>query len=658
MKLQNLNYCPFMKFYKLFTFVLSLCIVLGCTEKETQVEVSSVSLNTSTIEMVEGETFSLVATVLPKDAEYDGVIWASSNASVANVNSGAVSAVKEGTATITASAGGKSATCSVKVSSKIVAVTSITLDKTSLSMKVGETETITAIVSPDNATDKTVEWGSSDVAVATVADGIITAKKSGEATITAKSGSCIAECKVTITVSAESVTLDKTSLSLAIGESATLTATVKPDDATDKTVAWSSSDESVAKVDNGKVTAVKSGKATVTAKCGVKTAECAVTVTVPVSSITLDKTTLSLVIGESFTLTATVKPDDATDKTVTWSSSDESVARVDNGKVTAVNAGQAKISAAVGNITTSCNVVVYQSDNVIIYTTADKKVLKPYNEDAFGSAIVSNTYVGDVGIITFEKPVTFIGNMAFNEQSKLKSIVIPNAVSTIGKRAFFECTRLLSGKLPPSLTSIDDYAFYGCSSITTLVFPDNVQKIGGYAFSHCYNAFENNTLVLPKKLQTISMFAFEYCKMHNIIWPEDLKTVDRAAFYSCDLEEVTIPGNILDLGSSCFIENRLLTKVTLLEGITNIKDGTFVGCTKLRTIYLPSTINSINDNSLTECYSLKDVYIKEVSPFDLSPNTFKDCDRNLLSIWVPRASVEAYKEKWSAYKDNIKAYDF
>lgn len=647
-----------MKFYKLFTFVLSLCIVLGCTEKETQVEVSSVSLNTSTIEMVEGETFSLVATVLPKDAEYDGVIWASSNASVANVNSGAVSAVKEGTATITASAGGKSATCSVKVSSKIVAVTSITLDKTSLSMKVGETETITAIVSPDNATDKTVEWGSSDVAVATVADGIITAKKSGEATITAKSGSCIAECKVTITVSAESVTLDKTSLSLAIGESATLTATVKPDDATDKTVAWSSSDESVAKVDNGKVTAVKSGKATVTAKCGVKTAECAVTVTVPVSSITLDKTTLSLVIGESFTLTATVKPDDATDKTVTWSSSDESVARVDNGKVTAVNAGQAKISAAVGNITTSCNVVVYQSDNVIIYTTADKKVLKPYNEDAFGSAIVSNTYVGDVGIITFEKPVTFIGNMAFNEQSKLKSIVIPNAVSTIGKRAFFECTRLLSVKLPPSLTSIDDYAFYGCSSITTLVFPDNVQKIGGYAFSHCYNAFENNTLVLPKKLQTISMFAFEYCKMHNIIWPEDLKTVDRAAFYSCDLEEVTIPGNILDLGSSCFIENRLLTKVTLLEGITNIKDGTFVGCTKLRTIYLPSTINSINDNSLTECYSLKDVYIKEVSPFDLSPNTFKDCDRNLLSIWVPQASVEAYKEKWSAYKDNIKAYDF
>ena len=658
MKLQNLNYCPFMKFYKLFTFVLSLCIVLGCTEKETQVEVSSVSLNTSTIEMVEGETFSLVATVLPKDAEYDGVIWASSNASVANVNSGAVSAVKEGTATITASAGGKSATCSVKVSSKIVAVTSITLDKTSLSMQVGETEAITAIVSPDNATDKTVEWGSSDVAVATVAEVIITAKKSGEAIITAKSGSCIAECKVTITVSAESVTLDKTSLSLAIGESATLTATVKPDDATDKTVAWSSSDESVAKVDNGKVTAVKSGKATVTAKCGVKTAECAVTVTVPVSSITLDKTTLSLVIGESFTLTATVKPDDATDKTVIWSSSDESVARVDNGKVTAVNAGQAKISAAVGNITTSCNVVVYQSDNVIIYTTADKKVLKPYNEDAFGSAIVSNTYVGDVGIITFEKPVTFIGNMAFYQQSKLESIVIPNTVTTIGKKSFESCTKLQFIKLPKSLTSIDDYAFESCSSMKLLMFPDNVQKIGSYAFSGCKSAFENNTLVLPKKLQTISSYAFEHCKLRSVIWNEDLNYIGALAFFNNDFEEISIPGSVASSGYRSFNYCMLLKKVELQEGVTIVGGSCFEGCEILSKVILPSTLTRLID-PFDRCYLLKDVYVKAIVPPVLDSYAFRDADLNQLSIWVPRESVDAYKKSgWLRYKDNIKAYDY
>lgn len=559
--------------------VIFLLALVGCTEKETQVEVSSVSLNTATIEMVEGETFSLVATVLPKDAEYDGVIWASSNASVASVNSGTVTAIKEGTATITASAGGKSAICSVKVSSKIVAVTSITLDKNSLSMQVGETELITAMVSPDNATDKTVEWGSSDVAVATVVDGIITAKKSGEATITAKSGSCIAECKVTITVSAESVTLDKTSISLAIGESATLT--------------------------------------------------------------------------------VTVKPDDATDKTVTWSSSDESVARIDNGKVTAVNAGQAKISAAVGNITTSCNVVVYQSDNVIIYTTTDKKVLKPYNEDAFGSAIVSNTYVGDVGIITFEKPLTFIGNMAFYEQSKLQSIVIPNTVSTIGKKSFESCTGLLSVKLPQGLTSIDDNAFYKCTSMKALTFPDNVQKIGTYAFGSCNIAFEDNTLMLPKKLQTIGESAFSRCGLRDIVWPEDLKFIENGAFSFNDFEEITVPGNVTDIKAWAFQECKLLRKVKFNEGVINLTTNSFYGCIKLSMISLPSSLKSLGYLSpFTECLLLKDVYIKVINPFYLGSDTFNYCDKNLLTIWVPRASVDAYKEKWSAYKDNIKAYDF
>ena len=347
-----------MKLIRLISAVIFAIFIAGCTEKETQVEVSSVSLNTATIEMVEGETFSLVATVLPKDAEYDGVTWASSNASVASVNSGTVTAIKEGTATITASAGGKSATCTVKVSTKVVAVTSITLDKISLSMKVGETETITATVNPANAADKSVTWGSSDVSVATVSDGKVTAKKSGTAIITAKSGSCIAECTVNISVDVEAVTLDKTALSLAVGETATLTATVKPDDASDKNVAWASSDESVAKVADGNVTAVKSGKATITAKCGGKTAECAVTVTVPTGSVTLDKTSLSLAVGETAQLIATVRPDDATDKNVSWTSSDESVAKVDNGMVTAVKAGKVAITAKCGDKTAECAVTV------------------------------------------------------------------------------------------------------------------------------------------------------------------------------------------------------------------------------------------------------------------------------------------------------------
>ena len=350
-----------MKISKLLYLVISLSFLVGCTEKDAQVEVSSVSLNTATIEMVEGETFTLVATVLPKDAEYDGVIWASSNASVASVNSGTVTAIKEGTATITASAGGKSSTCTVKVSAKVVAVTSIILDKTSLSMKVGETETITATVNPDNATDKIITWGSSDVSIATVADGKVSAKKSGIVTITAKSGYCIAECIVSVLAEVEYVTLDKASLSLAVGETAQLIATVKPDDATDKTVTWTSSDESIAKVIDGNVAAVKAGKATVTAECGGKTAECLVTVIVPVTGVSLDKTSLSLTKGGSAQLSAVVSPSNASNKNIIWSSSDSDIVTVNqSGLIQGIRGGNATISVQTedGGFKAHCAVTV------------------------------------------------------------------------------------------------------------------------------------------------------------------------------------------------------------------------------------------------------------------------------------------------------------
>lgn len=157
-----------------------------------------------------------------------------------------------------------------------------------------------------------------------------------------------------------SVELDQTSLKLKPEETATLVATVKPDNATDKTVTWTSSDTSIATVDEtGKVTAIKVGTATITAKAGEKSAECKVTIYIPVSSIVLNKTKLSLDIGESETLVATVKPDDATDKTITWTSSDETIATVDaSGKIVAKKDGSTTITAQAGVITASCEVVV------------------------------------------------------------------------------------------------------------------------------------------------------------------------------------------------------------------------------------------------------------------------------------------------------------
>lgn len=161
-----------------------------------------------------------------------------------------------------------------------IPVTSIELNKTSFELGVGETETLVATIKPENATDKTVTWTSSDSSIASVDNtGKVTAIKEGTATITAKAGEKTAECQVTVCIPVTSIELDKTELSLEQGKTATLTATVKPDNATDKTVTWTSSNSEIATVDNtGKVTVIKEGVATITAKAGEKSASCSVVV--------------------------------------------------------------------------------------------------------------------------------------------------------------------------------------------------------------------------------------------------------------------------------------------------------------------------------------------------------------------------------------------
>ena len=325
------------------------------------VPVSSVSLNKTTLGLVEGDDATITATVAPDDATDKTVTWTTSNEAVATVENGKVVAVKEGEATITAKAGEKTATCTVTVAKKIIPVESVTLDKTALSMVEGDDATLTATVKPDNATDKNVTWSTSNASVATVANGKVVAVAEGTATITAQAGEQSATCAVTVAkkvIAVTSVTLDKTSLDMVKGQEVTLTATVKPDNATDKTVTWTTSNSAVATVENGKVKAVGSGSATITAMAGEQSATCAVTVTVPVASISLDKASLDLTKGQEVTLVATVKPDDATVKTVTWSTSNTAVATVENGKVKAVGGGSATITAKAGEQSASITVTV------------------------------------------------------------------------------------------------------------------------------------------------------------------------------------------------------------------------------------------------------------------------------------------------------------
>ena len=337
------------------------------TVKAKIIPVTGVSLDHTSLTLIEGESETLTATVAPENATDKSVTWKSSNTSVAAVSSsGVVTAKAAGVATITVTTndGSKTAQCNVTVS---VPVTGVSLNKTSLSMVVGETQTLTATVLPVDATDKSVTWSSSNTAVATVsASGVITAKAAGSATImvTANDGGSTATCAVTVSVPVSGVSLDKTSLTLPVGDTQTLTATVSPSNASDKSVAWSSGNTSVATVSStGVVTAKAAGTTTitVTTKDGGKTATCNVTVVIPVTGVSLDQMSLTMVAGDNRTLTATVSPSDATDKSVTWSSSNTSVATVSaTGVVTAKAGGSATITVTTndGGKTASCSVTV------------------------------------------------------------------------------------------------------------------------------------------------------------------------------------------------------------------------------------------------------------------------------------------------------------
>lgn len=341
------------------------------------VPVSSISLDNTTLALEEGKTAILIATVSPEDASDKTVTWSSSNTSIVTVSDGTVTAVKEGEATVMAKAGEKTATCKVTVSKKVIAVTSVTLNKSSLTLNKGESESLVATVKPDDATEKTVTWSSSNTDIATVdSNGLVIALSAGTVAITAKAGDKTASCAVTVNVPVTSVALNKTSLDLKKGESETLTATVAPNDATDKTVTWSTSDATVAGVDEkGKVTALKSGEATITAKAGDKTATCSVTVTTPVESVSLDHTSVSLEEGKTITLVATINPSDADEKTVEWSTSNASVATVVNGVITAVAEGEATITANADGKEASCSVIVKKKIVSVASVVLDKTEL-------------------------------------------------------------------------------------------------------------------------------------------------------------------------------------------------------------------------------------------------------------------------------------------
>ena len=354
-------------------FVIFLVTITACVQEPAVISVTNVTLDSSSMELTEGESYTLHATVSPSNADNQTVLWTSSNSSVATVNRGVIQALSPGQAIITATSddGGKTATCTVTVKAKVIAVNGITLNQTSLNLKAGNPVSLEATVSPENATNKNVLWSSSNESVASVnSTGLVNPLSTGTTIISAvtEDGGFKAQCEVNVTVAVTGIALSQTTASIIEGESITLIASVVPANATNQEVIWESSKPDIATVNNGHVTGIKVGTSEITAttKEDAKKATCIVTVfPVAVSGVSLNKTSLTLRIGETETLVATVMPENATDKTVTWSVANSSIATVSSqGEVTALSVGSTTVTATSSDGTkkATCSVSVQPID--------------------------------------------------------------------------------------------------------------------------------------------------------------------------------------------------------------------------------------------------------------------------------------------------------
>ena len=369
--------------------------------------VTNVSLNRSSISLVVGENEILTAIVAPAGATNRNVSWTSSNLNVATVDfNGRVTAVSPGTATITVTTedGGRTATATVTVNAPIIRVTGVSLNiEDYMPLAVGTTKTLIATLSPANATNRSVTWTSSDPTVACVDDnGVVTAVSAGWAniTVTTADGGYTATADVLVT----SISIDCPNNSLTVGETITLNASVYP---TWLSVSWRSSNSSVATVDAwGNITAVSAGTTIITAtsEYGLEST-CIITVAPEIIrpvSISLNRSATTLTAGNTETLIATVLPENATNRNVTWSSNNNSVATVNNnGLVTAHAAGTATITATTqdGGLTANSIVtVIAMPTHIEVQSTPNNMILNSGEAANFQWAIPTG---GSPGGITY-----------------------------------------------------------------------------------------------------------------------------------------------------------------------------------------------------------------------------------------------------------------
>ena len=503
-----------------------------------------------------------------------------------------------------------------------VAVTSVSLNKQTLSLVEGNSETLTATVAPSNATNKAVSWKSSDASVASVDNsGKVTAVKAGSATITVTTtdGSKTATCSVTVTaktIEVNDVGLDKSEMEMVAGDSYQFTVTIKPDNASDKTLSWSSSDENVATVDNtGKVTAVSEGKVTITVKTSnpAQSASCDITVkaaSIPVTGVNIDSWIINLGVNETAAIAYTIQPEDATNKEVTFSSDNTDVVAVDSeGTLVGVSSGSAKVTVTTvdGGFSSICTVNVVGSVGTI---EVDGFFYKDYGTaslELIPDPSGAKKYSGD---ITIPGKVTYGG--------------IEYTVESIGDRMFNGNDELKSVTIEPGVREIGAYAFSGCENLEKVVLPSTLEDYDRY----------NEVFAFSPKLE------IEVDPANKVFFVKD-------------------GGLYQDIWGKHFlrwIPEKLTGTFTIAEGTTDIEEYS-VFHTSIDKLVFPTSVNFIKEKFLCgECKTPLEIVldwktIAEVNTIqkyydDPSPFYLNGTDRSKITVSVPAGTKAFYQAHW------------
>lgn len=277
---------------------------------------------------------------------------------------------------------------------------------------------------------------------------------------------------------------------------------------------------------------------------------------------------------------------------------------------------------------------------IIRYTTTDDCPVKArLQNDAFGTAVVSNTYVNGIGRLEFDAPVKRIGYRAFGYCENLKSIIIPDTVINIGVEAFWNCKNLEQVTLNEGLVNIGRCAFDECCSLKSVVIPESVVEIGAYAFNACSlqeinipknivlhgHAFANcngiSSVTIPKRVKFAGGNPFWGCS-HLKTFKGEFVSEDRCclivdgvltSFASGNgIAAYTPPAGVTSIGWGAFDGCEDLEYVHIPEGVVSIKHSAFYGCSSLTAISIPASVESIGLDAFEGCSNIRRVYISDL----------------------------------------------